>query len=50
MDFDIATPSTGITEPIKRPVRRGVTSTEEIVVELVSRMLKAISLLLKKLA
>ena len=38
------------TDPIRRPVSRGVTSTDAMVVELVRRMLKATSPLLKKLA
>lgn len=42
--------STGTTDPIRRPVKRGVTRTEAIVLELVKRMLKATSPLLKKLA
>jgi hypothetical protein len=47
MDLDIAMPSTGTTEPIRRPVRRGVTTTEDIVEELVSSILKATSPLLR---
>lgn len=35
---------------MRRPVRRGVTRTEAMVEELVRRMLKATSPLLKKLA
>lgn len=50
IDLDIATGSTGTIEPIKRPVRRGVTITEEMVVMLVSKILNATSPLLKKLA
>lgn len=50
IDFAIATASTGTTEPIRRPVSIGVTITEAMVVELVRRMLKATSPLLKKLA
>ena len=50
IDFDMATASTGTTDPISRPVKRGVTSTEAMVVELVRRMVNATSPLLKKLA
>lgn len=42
--------STGTTEPMRRPVKRGVTKAEVIVVVLVRRMLMATSPLLKKLA
>ena len=48
--FDIAIASTGTTEPIKRPVKRGVIRTDVIVLELVKLLLNATSLLLKKLA
>ena len=50
IDFDIATASTGTTEPMRNPVRRGVIITEVMVDELVKRMLNATSPLLKKLA
>ena len=48
--FDIAIASTGTTDPIKRPVKRGVIRTDATVLELVNRMLNATSPLLKKLA
>lgn len=50
IDFDMAIASTGTTDPISRPVKRGVIRTEAMVVELVRRMLNATSPLLKKLA
>jgi hypothetical protein len=31
MDFDMETASTGTTDPIRRPVNKGVTSTDAIV-------------------
>lgn len=49
IDLDIATASTGTTDPIRRPVSRGVTRTDAMVVKLVSRILKATSPLLRKL-
>jgi hypothetical protein len=50
IDFAIAIPSTGTTEPINNPVTTGVTTTEDIVEQLVNKMLNATSPLLKKLA
>lgn len=46
----MATASTGTTDPMRRPVKIGVARTDAMVVELVKRMLKATSPLLKKLA
>nr|GMD13989.1 hypothetical protein Iba_chr07bCG2060 [Ipomoea batatas] len=50
IDFDMATASMGTTEPMRRPVSSGVMRTDAMVVELVNSILKATSLLLKKLA
>jgi len=50
IDLDMATASTGTTDPIRSRVKRGVTITDAIVEELVSRMLNATSALLRKLA
>jgi hypothetical protein len=46
----MATASTGTTDPIRRPLSKGVKITEAIVVELVRRMLMATSALLRELA
>lgn len=50
IDLDMAIASTGTTDPMRRRHSKGVKITEAIVVELVRRMLKATSPLLKKLA
>lgn len=50
IDLDMAMASTGTTDPISKPVSKGVTMADVIVVVLVSRILKATSPLLKKLA
>lgn len=50
IDFAIAIPLTGTTEPINNPVRIGVTITEDMVEQVVSRILNATSPFPRKLA